>query len=137
MIIRRVALARWRDTLVDLHRQCFPSDCEPDWARNDWWIAFSDSGAVGFAGGYVTAQDTYYLSRAGVLPKARGKGLQRRMIRIRQKRARALGLAQAITYTILGNPESSNNLIRTGFRLYTPRWCWGGKQSLYWWWSVG
>jgi GNAT superfamily N-acetyltransferase len=133
MKLRRVALQKWRDVLVDLHKQCFPSDHEPDWGRGDWWLVFDPAGVpVAFAGGYRSVTGWYYLCRAGVLPRARGKGLQRRLIHARLRQGRKLGLPYAFTYTVFDNLESSNNLIRTGFRLYTPRWRWGGKRSLYW-----
>lgn len=73
-----------------------------------------------------------YFDRAGVAPYARGRGLQRLLIRARERWCRARGVAVAITYTVPTNTPSANNLIRCGWRLYRPAHAWGGLESLYW-----
>jgi GNAT superfamily N-acetyltransferase len=74
-----------------------------------------------------------YLDRAGVAPVARGRGLQRRLIRARLAWARAQGATHAVTYTLPFNVVSSNNLIKTGFRMYDPKRPWAGRDgALYW-----
>ena len=75
-----------------------------------------------------------YFDRAGVAPLARGRGLQRRLIRARLGWARSEGATHAVTYTAPHNIKSSNNLIRCGFRMYSPRKPWAGVPgaSLYW-----
>ena len=130
--IRRVALARWHDELKRLHGECFPCDSEPPWERADWWLAWDDNGkAIAFAGGYVYGPDAcYYLVRAGVAEAARGRGLQKRLIRVRLRRAAQLGCKGAYTYTVLSNHASSNSLIRCGFKLFRPSRRWGGRSRL-------
>ncbi len=74
-----------------------------------------------------------YFDRAGVAPHARGRGLQRRLIRARLAWSRSRGNTHAITYTAAHNIVSANNLIRCGFRLYEPAKPWAGLAgSLYW-----
>jgi len=86
---------------------------------------------IGFAGGYVTSENAFYLSRAGVAEAYQGKGLQKRLIRVRLAHAKRVGSPIAITYTYK-NPASANNLIACGFRSYLPHYKWGGKHSDYW-----
>jgi len=99
-----------------------------------WWVAYLGDRAVAFAGARVCKTDLklVYLSRCGVLPAARGLGLQRRLIRCRIAWARRqAGRKAVITYTLAHNHHSSNNLIRCGFRLYDGKWI--AADALYWW----
>ena len=124
--------------LVDLEYACFPDDeTYPKVSPNvRWWIVWRDDGkAVGFAGSrYYEPDNAMFLCRAGVLPCARGNGLQRRLIRARIRHARASGARGLMTYTRLDNCASSNNLIRCGFRLWTPSYAWAGKRDVLYWW---
>lgn len=97
-----------------------------------WWVAFDKETPVAYAGVKITSERVAFLCRAGVLPSHRGKGLQAKLIRVRVAWAKRQGVKQVITYTVLDNPASSNNLIRCGFRLYTPEWKWVGNEALYW-----
>lgn len=132
MRIQRVAHTDER--LRALHKRTLPSDRPPTWSDGWWWIAFDDAGEpVGFCGLQPSVRwlDCIYLCRAGVVPSARGKGLQRRLISVRLRFARAMGMRWAVTDTF-ENPASSNNLIRCGFMLYEPSRPWGYKGALYW-----
>lgn len=99
-----------------------------------WWVAYLGSTPVAFAGARSCKTDAelVYLSRCGVLPAARGLGLQRRLIRCRVAWARRQpGRTGVITYTLKHNHYSSNNLILCGFRLYDGKWV--AADALYWW----
>lgn len=98
-----------------------------------WWLAFNRSEPVAFAGMRPSYQwgNAIYLSRCGVLREYRGLALQQRLIRVRQRHARSLGVDWLITDT-RQNPVSSNNLIREGFLLFEPSEPWGHKDALYW-----
>jgi GNAT superfamily N-acetyltransferase len=74
---------------------------------------------------------TGYLCRAGVLESHRGRGLQKRLIRVRERKARKLGWTHVVTDTY-ENPASANSLIKCGFRSYLPRNPWGAKGVAYW-----
>ena len=95
-----------------------------------WWVVFDEDGApVAYAGAMLwEPDDAVYLHRAGVLPRARGLGLQRRMIRVRERWGRANNARAAYTYTAATNTVSANNLIRCGYRLWTPSH-WGGSRN--------
>lgn len=98
-----------------------------------WWVGWNGDIPVAYAGAKLIPQaNCVFLSRAGVMPEARGQGLQRKMIAIRLRWARQQGVKRVITYTHPLNVVSSNNLIRSGFLLYRPEWEWAGPEFLYW-----
>ena len=121
-------------TLLFLQRKILPEDTpyKPD--RGHWWIAYAECGKpVGFAGlvRSIKWSDTGYLCRAGVMEGFTGHGLQKRLIGVRQRKARELEWNWLITDTT-NNPASSNSLISTGFKMYTPANPWSFKNACYW-----
>lgn len=118
--------------LRELDRKCFPWDSPPAFSGTWWWLAYDGDDPVGYAGLEHLYHDRGFLSRVGVLPSARGHGLQRRLVRARERGARARDLKRMVTYTSKENVVSSNNLIRCGYRLYRPEYEWGKPGSLYW-----
>ena len=120
--------------VVMLDSQIFDYDQDSPVATEGahWWVAFDGEAPVAYAGVKISDEKLAFLCRSGVLPDYRGKGLQAKLIRARVSWARKQGIKQAVTYTVLDNPASSNNLIRCGFKLYIPEWKWGGKEALYW-----
>lgn len=98
-----------------------------------WWIAYHLDQPVGFCGLRRSAQwaDTGYLCRAGVLKQFRGKGLQKRLIRVRERHAKRLKLNWLITDTY-NNPQSANSIISCGFKMFTPSKPWGADETCYW-----
>lgn len=125
------------DTLRELHEEIF-GDTAPqiDPERGFWWLAFeTDEGRelAGFCGLTPTYADPSlgYLKRAGVLRAHRGQGLQRRFVRVREAKARRLGMRSIITDTS-DNPSSANNLISCGYRIYRPVEPWGFSHTIYW-----
>ena len=124
------------DTLIVLQRACLPGDLplKPSTVAH-WWLALDEDGAaVGFAGmnPVLSWPGAFYLCRAGVLPSARGQGLQRRLINARIAHARRLGGTVAISDTTARNFPSSRNLIACGFRPYWPAIPWALPDSSYW-----
>lgn len=119
--------------LRDLHARCLPYDKHPNFTDGFWWIAYCDHTPVAFAGLVPSARwlETGYLCRAGVVEEHRGRGLQKRLIRVRLNFARRMGWRWAITDTT-ENPPSANSLIGCGFRAYDPREPWGGDTTTYW-----
>ena len=71
------------------------------------------------------------LTRAGVLPAWRGKGIQKKLIRLRVRKAKSLGYDTAIAYVMGMNCASSNALIGCGFRLYHPSDLYAGYRTIY------
>lgn len=120
--------------LLYLQKKCLPSDVPYDTTSGHWWIAYTETDIpVGFAG-LTRSKNWYdcgYLCRAGVLEAYTGHGLQRKLIAVRERKARSLNWNWLITDTT-ANPASSNSLINAGFKLYEPSMPWGYKNSLYW-----
>lgn len=114
------------DLVTALHKACLPGD-ELD-LKGQLWLAASDRGfPIGFCSARKLARENaIFLSRAGVLPLANGQGLQRRMINARVRWGRKIGAERAVTYTVYDNHASIANLLRCGFRFYTPEWPWAG-----------
>ena len=116
-----------------LQLACLPGDDPLETSEGHWWVAFDGDLPVAFAG--LTQSQSVpgaaYLCRAGVLPSHRGRGLQRRLLEARERKARKLGFTVLVTDTF-DNPHSSNNLIRSGYRMHIPAVRYGATGTCYW-----
>jgi GNAT superfamily N-acetyltransferase len=123
------------ELIVGLDAKCFPADARVEPLDSIWWTVWTGGEAVAFAGLRVCQDPANrgvgFLSRAGVLPVHRGRGLQKRLIRCRLNEARRLGLLEVVTYVLPSNLPSANSLIGLGFKLYRPTSRWGGVEALY------
>jgi GNAT superfamily N-acetyltransferase len=122
------------DTLADLHRLTFFDGAaipEFDWGH--WWLAYFERMPVAFAGVVPStrAYNAGYFSRVGVLKKHSGNGLQLRLMRALESRARHNGWSCIISDTT-NNLASANNFIRAGYQLYQPQYPWAWPNTLYW-----
>lgn len=120
--------------LTWLQLEALPHDDPlPPAAGDFWWVAYDKDQPVAFAALRPSSQfsNVGYLSRCGVVPSKRGQGLQRRLLLARERFARRQGWTHLVTDT-RGNPASSNNLIRCGYRMYTPSSPWGFDDACYW-----
>ena len=118
--------------LLDSQVFDYRQDSPVDTTGAQWWVALDGNIPIAYAGVKLLDDGFAYLCRAGVLPGYRGNNLQTRLIRVRVAWAKKQGATKAITYTVLENPASSNNLIKCGFKLYNPEYTWGGQNCLYW-----
>jgi GNAT superfamily N-acetyltransferase len=122
-----------KETLRTMQLHCLPDD-EPYFPKNGWWwVGLDQRQVVAFCLVIPSSQwgDTAYLARSGVMPAWRGKGLQKRMVTIREQFAKKRGYRWMITDTT-DNPASANNLISRGYKLYKPKNPWGYEITLYW-----
>lgn len=120
-------------TILRMHEECFP-DLEFQQLHGDWWVAYDHSKTpVAFAGLWpsLSTPGAGYLCRAGVLPAGRGHGLQRRLIRVREREARRKRWVALITDVDPENPHSMNNLFACGFRAFRPSNPWCGDEWVY------
>lgn len=136
MKIKRVdiRLSQTQDKLSQLQSICLPYDNPYDTNFGFWWtVTDSSSSDIGFAGLVYSSRwsDCGYLCRSGVVPGSRGQGIQKKLIRVRIRQAKAIGMNWLITDTY-HNPASSNSLISCGFKLFDPSVPWGAKGTLYW-----
>ena len=114
----------------------------PSPSQGYWWVleyegSWSDHlrQIVGFAALTPSNwhQKTGYLCRVGIHPLHQGKGLHKRLIRVRESHAKRLKWHWLVTDTSPDNYASSNSLIRSGYSLYEPWYPWAeNKASLYW-----
>ena len=122
-----------QDRLCALQKVCLPHDRPENTNFGTWWIATENGVDIGFAGlvRSVRWTDCGYLCRAGVIPSHRGRGLQKKFIRVRIRQAKAIGWKWLVSDTRF-NPASANSLIACGFKMFEPSQPWGCKNTLYW-----
>lgn len=124
------------DEILDLDRVLFSPGYFPPAQGGDvaWWIAEEDGHTVGYAAAKPCKGDPecLYLSRVGVVKAARGRGLQRRLIRARERWGRSQGAIFSVSDTNFDNVASTRSLIACGYRPFLPKDPWAGKYSTYW-----
>jgi ribosomal protein S18 acetylase RimI-like enzyme len=122
------------DSIRVLDARLFPGCSNEFRSATHWWGVFKGSKLVGYAGLRAAEGDNYvYLCRAGVAVEHRGKGIQKRMIEARLRKGREMGREWAITYTVVSNLASINNLIAKKFRAYHPQTAWAGRKDVIYW----
>lgn len=107
-----------------------PSDEDFEQPQNATWGVLDEAGElVGFATASACEDGSVMLSSAVVCQRARGLGLQRRLIRARVRWARKLGATRVWTYTSFDNVVSAANLNACGlhYRGMSPDGVW-----VYW-----
>ena len=93
------------------------------------WFAHDDIGSVPVAfATLIESDDEGYLNRCVVTPAHRGRGLQKRLIRARERFARKAGLARLVS-DCTDNPTSAASLAACGFETFTPVEPWAFKRS--------
>lgn len=119
--------------LAWLQAQTLPGDVAADTSIGHWWLTHDDGIPVAYAGMQAAPSwpGTAYVARVGVIAKCRGKGLQRKLLKTLEKKARELGIQRLIT-TTYQNPFSANNFIRCGYMTYEPQRYWGADGTIYW-----
>jgi len=132
--IRKIDEENFSEELVEMQNIVLPcSEPLPLEDADDWWIVLLDDVPVGFAALSTsnTIPNAGYLSRAGVLHAHRGHGLQKRLIRGRERHARVKGWQWLVTDTH-DNPASANSLIACGYKTFKPNTSWAFATSTYW-----
>ena len=122
-----------RKVIEAMDTLCFPGGPEAKVRIHQvWWIGVDeDDQPVCYVGAtpWDFKEEKYlYLHRTGVLPVARGLGLQKRMIHLVLRHAKKEGYPEVVSYTAHDNIYSANNFIRTGFTLWEPA-TWGGERD--------
>lgn len=121
------------DTISKLNDQLFQGELL-DVSRNIYgWLAYAndDLQPVGFCTATDLGHGILFLSRCGVRRSYRGLRLQRKFIQTRLRFARKKGYKKVITYVQKKNYPSLCNLIKCGFLLYEPEYCYAGDDFLY------
>ena len=121
--------------VLALDEICFPSDTRINLTDSFWWIVWKGKDPVGFAGlrpcKNPCNDGVGFLCRVGVVQTHRGKVLKKRLIKVREQKAKRIGIKELVTYCVPWNCPSVNSLISCGYRLYRPGSYWGGGGSVY------
>lgn len=119
--------------LTFLQLSTLEGDVPMDASAGYWWVAYDGALPVAFAGVTQSVRwfDTGYLCRGGVIRSHRGQGIQKRLIRVRERKARELGWNWLITDTFK-NPASANSLIACQYRIFQPSHPWSFDGAIYW-----
>jgi GNAT superfamily N-acetyltransferase len=122
------------DSLSELHLSTFFDGAPiPKFDHGHWWLAHCETKPVAFAGIIPSplVSNAGYFCRVGVLRKHWGWGLQLRLMRALEARARVNGWCSVISDTT-DNVSSANNFIRAGYQMYQPQIPWAWPNTLYW-----
>lgn len=131
MKIKKVPVARNLEIFTALHTLTFPSDAQPEWKTQGLgYLVYDGADPVAFL--YAEpSDDSWYFSRVGVMPAARGQRLQRTLMRRMYRDLRARGV-KTIVSTTYQNPPSANNFVREQWMTYQPAFPWGSPDTIYW-----
>lgn len=119
------------DLLFETHKELFPSDQLEIDSQCVAWFLMDGNEIAGFCILKVLDYEIVFLHRAGIRKDYQGRGLQKRLIRVRERYARKIKASKIITYTLFDNHASSVNLLRCGYELYYPESLYAGH-CLYW-----
>jgi GNAT superfamily N-acetyltransferase len=122
------------EALTELHAITFENHAkQAKYDEGYWWLAHWSDAPVAFLGAKqsILNDTTGYFYRVGVHPKHRGHWLQLRLMWAMEKKARKIGWTRIVTDT-RDNPHSANNIIRAGYKMFTPDKPWGHSDAQYW-----
>ena len=104
-------------------RVCFPFDAPYifGWEKNVSWVALEKDDLQGYLAAHPLRHGVWFFSRVGVMPGARGQGLQRKLMAVMEKHARREGWREIVTYCAGHNGHSTRNILAAGYRTYEPR----------------
>jgi len=120
-------MIRVRETLdlklwLSLHDKIFKADGFEAHEIEFYWIAYVDNEPAGFCSMALFKENEGwgYFTRAGVLPKYRGLNIHNKMITVRKRCAKKIGLEGVVTYAHAKNMASIRHLIKGSFKPYVP-----------------
>jgi ribosomal protein S18 acetylase RimI-like enzyme len=135
VLLKDVSLddAKTLSRFADMHYRVFGDEASIPHLNGHWWFAYDGQKSIGFCGlaPSTNFKNGGYLCRAGVMRAYRGQGLQKKMIRLRERKAYALGWSLLVTDTT-NNPASANSLIDCGFKTFIPATPWSLDGAVYW-----
>jgi GNAT superfamily N-acetyltransferase len=122
-----------RHMLLWLQLSTLPADPLVESGVGYWWVAYEGCLPIAFLGvlPLESCPKTGYVSRVGVMPDFRGHGLQKRLLAVCERKAKAIGWEQLISSTYR-NPPSANSFVARKYRTYEPQVRWGAEDTIYW-----
>lgn len=120
------------DVLI-LNALIFPEDDLDVGTKSYHWIARDKCAGepIGFCSVSDFGEGILFLSRSGLLRKYRGRGIQRRFIKLRERFASRNDFEKIITYTLKDNYSSMASLIKSGYKVYNPEYNYVGDNVIY------
>lgn len=113
--------------------ELFPTLSDHHLSDGYWWLAYHGDDAVAFAGlvPFEPFTGVGYFKRCYVMPDHVGRGLQLRLMFVREVKARDLGYSQIVS-ECSADSHSNPNFRRAGFETFEPEQPWGKPASVYW-----
>lgn len=113
----------WYNYLQEKHEIFFNTKLKnPD--QHWWFIDFNTlaKDVAGFAGMKLSPKNPVCMQMGpcAVYDKYRGRGIQRLLLKEREREAAEIGCTLSVSYTDIRNNASSNNFIRAGYLLTKP-----------------
>ena len=119
------------DLILSLNRKIFPCDDLEICDNTVGWIIWHNKTPVGFCTMRMLTHRIAYMDRAGILEEHRGKGLHKKLLRVRESYARRQNYKEIITYTVSDNFDSLFTLVRHGYKKYDPEYAYAGRTCHY------
>jgi len=118
--------------LLNSQDELFPPLTNRHLLTGFWWLAFDEyKTPIAFAGMVPNhPHDSWYLKRCYVAPWARGHGLQRKLLRLREVKASELGIRQLVGECPAGS-QSETNFVKAEYERVDPEQKWGAPDSVY------
>ena len=111
------------DAIEAADRICFPFD-KPymfTWEKNISWVSYESDELQGYLTAHPLKNGVWFYTRVGVMPAARGQGLQRKLMTAMERHGRKSGWHSIVTYTAGFNGYSTRNILAAGYRTYEPK----------------
>ena len=116
----RVKIVEPRNRLKTLDAICFPDSLEDAWEESTWWAVYLHHKIIAYAGIRLDSLDDIWfweLSRCGVHPQHRGKGLHKWLVELRVEHTLRMNFGEYVaTYTGCDNLPSQRSLVFCGFK---------------------
>lgn len=114
-----------------INHDIMPEDVLETDEKTTAWICYVDGQVAGFCTMRTLDNGIAYLDRGGVYSRFQGLGIHRKLISVRERHARHLGLTRVITYVLTTNYQSMFTLVRCDYKRYQPSYAWVGRDVMY------
>ena len=118
------------ENIVLLNTEIFPCDPLEIDQKSRGWLVYHQNNPIGFCTMRMLEDKIAFMDRGGILDEHRGKGIHKRLIKVRERYARAHGSEVIITYVMEDNYASLFTLVRHGYKMYEPDYAYAGVKGV-------
>lgn len=118
------------ENIILLNTVIFPCDPLEIDKKSRGWLVYHQNTPAAFCTMRMLEDSIAFMDRGGILDEHRGRGLHKRLIRVREKYARAQGFQTVITYVMADNYASLFTLVRHGYKMYEPDYAYAGVKGV-------